>query len=122
ECSGGISLFWTAYEGYDVSVSAYDIIEVFDTNTEIIIETVSGSQTNYLVPHSNNAIRRFFIQAHIEHGNSATYISRSNMTTFNTPIGIYPNFVEIETVQLDTADVIHITIHCDSLSDFSTYL
>ncbi|MCK9561580.1 MAG: gliding motility-associated C-terminal domain-containing protein [Bacteroidales bacterium] len=122
ECAGGINLSWTAYEGDNVSVTAYEIIEVVDANTEIVIGNVASSQREFLVPHTHMQLRRFFVRVYIKHTNSALYVSTSNLTTSEYSTGTYPTFLDIETMHVDTAQNIILYMHCDSLSDFSTYL
>lgn len=121
DCAGGVALSWTAYEGYNVTILGYTIFEVIGTNDEIELGTVSASQTSFIVPHSNVETRRFFIQARIRHSNFVEYTPRSAMTEAASVLYTYPQYVYIESLAVDTANQVLLTVAIDANSDFSSF-
>ena len=122
ECRGGVHLQWTPYEAYNAEVTQTSIVEVLHDDTELVIETVNESDTQFVVPYNQLAQRRFFIRTFMQHQNSQEYVITSNMVTAVSPVFSYPNYLYIDSLLVDTAQQVSLHVKTDVDSDFSLFL
>jgi len=120
-CDTFALLEWNKYEGYKTSVTEYDVIEVSQTDTEQIIQTLPSGINSYKVNLNGLNNRRFYIKAHLLNFSGKEYISTSNMTTLNLPEHVSPTFLQAKNFEIKPNKQVAISWDLDTISEYTDY-
>ncbi len=119
-CPSKIKISWNAYFGYEISVDSYEIVEVVN-NSEVVVAQCSGKETTCLVELNENLNRSFFVRASFVDCRGKKQCSTSSMCSVSEKTSKLPQFIDIENVTIDMADIV-LNCKLDVSSDFRTYV
>ncbi|HPM13533.1 MAG TPA: gliding motility-associated C-terminal domain-containing protein [Bacteroidales bacterium] len=120
-CPSQLEISWSSYIGYAVTVNSYKIIEVDNTASEIVLETVPANQNKTIIPLNSQSYRRFFIEAVFTDSKGNVRTSRSNMVDITSPIYTSPSYIRVQSVTTTETNSIQIQFDIDTATSFTKY-
>jgi len=121
KCPSQLTLTWTPYIGYNVTIDSYVIIEVDETNNEHTLYSLQSTKKNQIISLNSHDERRFFVEAHFTDIKGIKQISRSNMVYIKTPVYSYPSYIKPQSIHITDMNDVLIDFDIDTTTSFASY-